>query len=217
MLTLAYVALAVLGCVYVVFAAFTGHAGHGDGGHGDAGHVDGGHAGHDSASADYGVSGGGHGHTHAGESHGAGFHFPFFSPLALATLFASVGAWGLIAKFGLHASDPTSIAIAVPAAFITAYAVTYLSWRLVTSSVGSSEIRLSQLEGAEGEVITPIPKGGLGEVAAHVGNQRFTSSAREADGGELPRGAFVRVVRMVGHTLVVRADKPAAASDKAVS
>jgi hypothetical protein len=52
-------------------------------------------------------------------------------------------------------------------------------------------------------VITPIPAGGIGEVAAIVKGQRFSGPAREQDGREVPRGAHVRVKAMVGTTLVV--------------
>ena len=56
------------------------------------------------------------------------------------------------------------------------------------------------------EVITPIPAGGVGEAAAVVHGERFTASAREVDGLEVPRGAIVTVVRYTGATLYVRAD-----------
>jgi membrane protein implicated in regulation of membrane protease activity len=131
------------------------------------------------------------------------FHFPFFSPLALATLFAAVGAYGLIALQGFGTGEGASLAIAVPAAFVTAYLVTYVGWRIISSSRGSSAIRLSALEGARAEVITPIPAGGIGEVAAIVQGQRFSGPAREQDGKEVPRGAHVTVKGMVGTTLVV--------------
>lgn len=149
------------------------------------------------------MDGQGHGSASAGDAAPAGFQFPFFSPLALATLFAAVGAYGLIALHGFGAGEGLSLAIAVPAAFATAYAVTYVGWRVVTSSQGSSTIRLKQLEGALAEVITPIPKGGVGEVAALVDGERFAGPAREEQGREVPRGARVRVREMVGTTLVV--------------
>jgi membrane protein implicated in regulation of membrane protease activity len=154
----------------------------------------------------YGVAGGGHGEASAGAGGGAAFHFPFFSPLALATLFAAIGAWGLIAKFGFGARDSVSLLVAVPAAFVTAYVVTYAGFRLVSSSRGSSAIRAGDLTDADAEVITPIPAGGVGEVAALVGGQRFTSMAREERGGAVPRGAMVKVVRMAGNTLIVTSD-----------
>ncbi len=196
MLTIAYIVFALLGCAYIVGAAFLGHLTEsGD----DAGHDAG-----SEAATDYGIEGSGHGHTSTGGGTAAGFHFPFFSPLALATLFAAIGAWGLIATFGFKVGDGLSLLIAVPAAFATAYAVTYAGYRLVSSSRGSSAIRVADLAGATAEVITPIPAGGVGEVAAIVGGQRFTATARETGGGAVARGAMVTVERMVGSTLIVR-------------
>jgi hypothetical protein len=197
MLTLAYVVLAVVGAAFVAYSALTGHFGDGVGAHADAS----GHAGPDTH---YGVEGTGHGSTKASDVTGTAFHFPFFSPLALATLFAALGAWGLIAQFGFHLADAGSLLLAVPAAVGTAYAVTYVGWRLVSGSRGSSEIRMADLAGARAEVITPIPAGGTGEVVALVGGQRFTAPAREAEGKELSRGSLVTVLR-VGPTLVVSA------------
>ena len=204
MLTLTYLALAVLGAGFLLFSVFVGHS---DAGGGD-GHADTGHAGHDGGDAhmDYGVDAGGHASASAHGPHAAEFHFPFFSPLALATLFACIGGYGLIALYGLRVEDASSILIAVPAAVVTAYLVTYAGWRIVGSSRGSSQIRLQDLAGAHAEVITPIPAGGLGEVAALVGGQRYTAPAREAHGKEVPRGAQVTVLKMVGSTLLVESN-----------
>jgi len=200
-LTVAYIALSVLGCGYVLVSAFLGHAG------------DSGGDGHDGSAAsshsDYGVEGTGHGATHASSGGAAAFHFPFFSPLALATLGAAIGAWGLIAQFGFRLPGDESLLVAVPAALVTAYLVSWASWRLVRGSRGTSAIRLAQLEGSPAEVTTPIPAGGVGEVAALVDGQRFTAPAREAEGGALSRGAAVTVVRMVGNTLLVTTRRPA--------
>lgn len=207
MLTLTYLTLAVLGCGYIVISAFLGHSdGDGsDGGHGDHG-GDGGDAAHPAAhgSNSYGVVKTGHGKVSASEGEAAAFHFPFFSPLALATLLASFGAFGLIALFGFKVSDGTSVLIALPAALVTAYAITYAGWRLASGSQGSNLIRTAEITGSLGEVVTPIPAGGLGEVVAMVRGQRFASSAREQEGREVARGAAVRVVGMIGSTLLVQ-------------
>lgn len=193
-----YLALSVLGAGYLLFSVFLGHSDIGDG---DGGADTGGDGG--DAHMDYGVDASGHASASAHGAHGAAFHFPFFSPLALATLFACIGGYGLIALYGFRVKDTTSILVAIPAALATAYLVTYAGWRIVGSSRGSSQIRLQDLAGAHAEVITPIPKDGLGEVAALVGGQRYTARAREAQGREVPRGAQVRVLKMVGSTLVV--------------
>lgn len=210
MLTLAYIVLAVLGCGYIVVSAFLGHlfefsdSGQGADGAGGGTHVQ-------SSTESYGLGthgsadGAGHGTATAQGVGGPEFHFPFFSPLALATLFAAIGSYGLIGLHGLKIGEGPSLLLAVAAAFATAYAITYLAFKMVTGSRASSMIRLGDLPGKLAEVTTPIPEGGLGEAVAMVGGQRFSASAREERGLPVPRGAAVTVVNVVGSTLVVRA------------
>jgi membrane protein implicated in regulation of membrane protease activity len=200
MMTLVYVAFAVLGAAYVLVSMFTGPA------HGDAtADAGAGEAGNGSP-ADVAYGDGGHGTASAG-GHATAFHFPFFSPLALATVFGAVGAYGLIALRGLGTSETASLLVAVPAGLVTAYLVTYVSWRLVRAASGSSQVRPAQLVGVRAEVLTPIPAGGIGEVAAMVEGQRFNAPAREVAGRAVARGQLVRVTEMVGGTLLVSIDE----------
>src|ERR1700688_2499127 len=216
LLTLVYMAFAGLGCLYVVLAAFLGHTAD-VGGHDSSGAGGGGHAadasGHASASGghpsvaghgDTAYGAGGHADVHATAPAAAGFHFPFFSPLALATVIAAIGGYGLIAKAAPGAGDGAQLAMAVPAAALTAYGVTYVGWRLVSGSTSSSLIRLEDLAGAAAEVTVPIPAGGVGEAMAVAGGQRYAAPAREVDGLAVARGATVTIVA-AGTTLVVRA------------
>ncbi len=200
MLTLTYILFAAAGCLYVLVAAFLGHA---------SDFVDFGHAGHAGAAGGQAQSGsygaGGHGSASAGTVGHTVFHFPFFSPLALATLVAAIGGFGLIGKYGLALGDGGSLLLAIPAAMAIAYLVTYVAFRLVAGSRASSVIRLDQIRGSEAEVTAPIPAGGVGEAVAMVGGQRYPAPAREADGGAVRRGAVVTVVGMAGPTLLVRA------------
>jgi hypothetical protein len=198
-----YIAFAVLGSGYVLVSAFLGHLGFEDSGHA-AGHGGGEHVHvHHAAGEQYGLAGQGHGSTSAGHSSGGGFHFPFFSPLAVSTLLAAVGGYGLIALHGFHTSDPVSLLLALPAAFVTAYGITYAAWRLASGSRSSSVIRMASMAGSPAEVTVPIPAGGVGEVVAMVDGQRFPAPAREVSGREVARGLSVRVVEMVGPTLIV--------------
>ncbi|MBV8202945.1 MAG: hypothetical protein JOZ15_20195, partial [Acidobacteria bacterium] len=129
---------------------------------------------------------------------------------ALATLVAAIGGYGLIAKFGLDAGDGASLAMAIPAALLTAYGVTYVGWRLVNASRASSVIDLEALTGRLAEITIPIPAGGVGEALAVTGGQRYAAPAREVDGAAVPRGATVIIVT-AGTTLMVRAGTAGAA------
>jgi membrane protein implicated in regulation of membrane protease activity len=203
MLVLGYVALAVLGAGYVLVSMILGHLG--DFGSHDAGASAGGAH---TATADYGVDQSGHGEATAGDGGAASFHFPFFSPLALATLAASIGGLGLVARFGFRLADAPSLLVAVPGALAVTYLVTWIAWRVASGSRGTSAIRAEALAGAPAEILTPIPAGGVGEAAAFVAGQRFTGPAREVDGREAARGAPVTVVRLSGSTLVVKLAAP---------
>lgn len=199
-LTLVYLAFATLGAGYIVVSSLLGHGLDTDSGPGGEHAAD--------TSMDYGTDGSGHGTALAGDHAPPAFHFPFFSPLALAALLGSVGAWGLIALRGFRTDEVTSLLIAVPAALATSYLVTYATWRVVQSSTGSSEIRLAQLRGARGEVLTPVPAGGVGEVALMVANQRFNAPAREEQGRPVGRGQLVVVKDVAGATVIVSAAPP---------
>lgn len=181
MLTTTFLALAVLGCGYIVFAAFFGQLT-------DVGGDGHGHDGHDAH--------GGHG--------GNDFHFPLFSPLALATLFSALGSYGLIAKYALALDDWPSLGVAFPAAFATAWGVAYLAFRIMRGARGTSSFKTSAFDGALAEVLTTIPEGGIGEIAAIVEGQRVTGPARHEAGTAISQGAAVTVVRMVGSTFLVR-------------
>ncbi len=86
----------------------------------------------------------------------------------------------------------------MPAALAITYVVTWVAWRLAVGSRGTSTIRPDQLVGVAAEIMTPIPAGGIGEVAALVAGQRFAGAAREVDGREVPRGTLVKVGALVG-------------------
>jgi membrane protein implicated in regulation of membrane protease activity len=198
MLVLGYIVLATLGAGYVLVSMLLGHVA-------DFGSTHAGSAGAThSASEGYGVDHSGHGQATAGDGGPAGFQFPFFSPLALATFFAAVGGLGLIASFGFELRDAKSLLVALPGAFVITYLVTWAAWRLASGSRGTSTILPGQLAGVPAEILTPIPRDGVGEAAAQVAGQRFTAPAREVDGNEVPRGAAVTVVRLSGSTLVVK-------------
>jgi membrane-bound ClpP family serine protease len=96
-----------------------------------------------------------------------------------------------------------SLAIAFPAAIVTAYLVTYVAWRVVRGSRGSSQIRLADLKGLSAEVITPIPARGVGEIVALVHGQRYTAPARSENDGPIARGVLVTIREFAGATVIV--------------
>lgn len=175
MLVLVYVAMAIGGCLLAIVFAA------------------------------FAVGHGGGGPMHHGPDAGDDGGFSLLSPMTVAILVASIGAYGLIARYGLGAGDDASVLIAVGAGIATAYGVGRTLWRATQASRASTAIPAAHFAGATGDVITAIPAGGIGEVAVIVDGQRYTSSARTADGTALAQGTPVTVVRLAGTTLLVSA------------
>lgn len=204
MFTVTCLVLAGLGCTYFLAALLLGHG------------FDSSDAGGDAHAAD--THGHGHGalHTVAGAARGAvstdtrrqaRFRFPLLSPLTLATLAATLGGLGLVVRHGLGFGETTSLVAALAGSVALTYVLTLVTWRLARTSRGTTVLYEDDFAGAPGEVLAPIPAGGLGEVAAVVFGQRYTGPAREVSGAALPRGERVIVLRREGATLVVSADR----------
>ena len=62
----------------------------------------------------------------------------------------------------------------------------------------SSESRVSTLIGHTASIVTPIPEGGVGEIAYVQGGSRYTAPARTEKGTPVPAGRSVRITGITG-------------------
>jgi membrane protein implicated in regulation of membrane protease activity len=76
--------------------------------------------------------------------------------------------------------------------------------RVLVAGQGSSAIRMSQVQGKKAEIIIPIPKDGLGQVAFVARGTRTTWSARSSDGEPIRGGAIVTIQAVTGNTVIVQ-------------
>jgi len=151
--------------------------------------------------------GGGHGDaTTGGTGHVGPLDLPLFSPTAIAGYLTGFGATGYGLVGGLGIDEPL---VHVPAALFGAavlgFGVAWGTVRLLQIGETDSAAYRAALVGRKGELTVGIPDGGVGEVAYLAGGTRSTAPARTADGGPLPRGTAVRIVRADDTTFVVRA------------
>jgi membrane protein implicated in regulation of membrane protease activity len=70
-------------------------------------------------------------------------------------------------------------------------------------SQGSSEVRQSDVIGLHAEVTVPIGENSPGQVSYQAKSGRMRSMAQSADGQPIPRGQFVRIVRIIGRQVLV--------------
>jgi len=180
---LVYLFCLVVGFVFVLGSAVLGHFG------GDHGHVDG---------------SGGHAEAGADSSDAPGVSL--FSPIVMAAFVAAFGAFGLIfSQFEATNSPVISAGLSMVCALLVAGTLVGLLRKLVRASDSSSESRVATLVGHEATVITPIPAGGVGEIAYVQAGSRYTSPAREESGTAVANGKEVKITRVIGSQFYVTA------------
>ncbi len=141
--------------------------------------------------------------------HDAGYEvggtLSFFSVRVLATFVMGFGAAGAIARY-YNASYLVSSLLGVGAG-IALSGLMYLVILIFIKQQASSVISTESLIGRAGNVTVPIDKAELGEVGVSVGGEYKIYSARSRDQTSIQKGWRVKVVRVIGTTLVVEQEK----------
>jgi hypothetical protein len=125
------------------------------------------------------------------------------SPITIASFVTSFGALGLIATQLFSVRDSVSLIFAAAGAAVIASGMFLFYSRVLVAGQGSSTVQLSDIRGSKAEVIIPIPKNGLGQVAIVARGSRTTWGARSVDGKPIASGMIVTVQAVTGDTLFV--------------
>jgi hypothetical protein len=125
------------------------------------------------------------------------------TPITIASFVTSFGGLGLISTQLLRIPDAFSLFFAGIGAACIAAGMFLFYLKVLVAGEGSSEIRWSDISGKAAEVIIPIPKNGVGQVAFVARGSRATWGARSADGKPIPRGTLVIIQQVVGNTVIV--------------
>jgi membrane protein implicated in regulation of membrane protease activity len=218
-----YLIFFLLGLGYATIAVLMGQllggheAAHDVGGHEAGGHEIGGHDvdhdfGHDvggheaGADADHDFGDHDAGHDHAVADVDMGEAMPTlspWSPVTIATFATAFGGTGLILdKIGMPAL--VSVPIAGGSGFVIAFGVFYLFYRVFSITQSTSSVSVRYAVGKHADVITPIPVGGVGEIAYVLGGRRFNVAARSEGNTAIPTGSNVIVSRIKGGSHYVR-------------
>ncbi len=120
------------------------------------------------------------------------------SMLAIASFVSAFGAFGLISVTLLDAGPAVSMIIALIAGTVIGL-LAQLFFVYILSNTISSEVHQAALVGMTGEITTPIPADGVGQIALVAKGARITYTARATDNQkEIHRGTPVRIERIVG-------------------
>ena len=135
---------------------------------------------------------------------GGPIQMPSLSPFVLASFITGFGAGGIISSLGFAVSIFVSILWATLGGFITGGAMQFIFGAILLRSQGSSEVRVSQMQGMQAEVTVPISEGGNGQIAFISQGRRVTFVARASDNSAISRGTQVEILRVVGGSAIVR-------------
>jgi len=119
----------------------------------------------------------------------------------LSTFITVFGGAGALMHYSFKAEAGTGLGVAVAAAFALSLLMALLLRKIVSSTQAGSEPTC--VTGLTAEVITPIPAGGLGEIAYVAKGARYVAPAREKGGGAVDKSAAVVIVESAGATCVV--------------
>jgi membrane protein implicated in regulation of membrane protease activity len=127
---------------------------------------------------------------------------PSISPMSISSFITAFGAFGLISSQLFGASAGTSLFFAGGGGLAVG-GIAQLIFIYVFSPQTSSLRRQQDIVGSTAEVITPIPDGGVGQIALVSRGARVTYSARTKSGSTFNQGDLVRVVELVGSVTFV--------------
>lgn len=131
-----------------------------------------------------------------------------FSPTVLASFVTAFGAFGLIfTRIPATRSVWLSAPLAVLGGVGIAAATLWLFNTIFHKTQSSSESRVATVVGLTASVITPIPEGGVGEIAYVQAGARYTAPARAEGNVAIGTNQPVRITRVVGTQFYVEAAK----------
>jgi membrane protein implicated in regulation of membrane protease activity len=180
---LVYLFCLALGFVFILVSAAMGHL------FGAHGHVTG---------------SGGHAEAGADSSDAPGVSM--FSPIVMAAFVTAFGAFGLIfSQFDFAKSPLVSAPLSIVCAMVVAYCLVTVLGKIMRAADSSSESRVASLTGMAATVVSPLPEGGVGEIAYVQGGTRYTAPAREQNGKPIAAGSAVTITRVVGTQFYITA------------
>jgi membrane protein implicated in regulation of membrane protease activity len=135
------------------------------------------------------------------------------SPITIASFVTSFGGIGVLATQFFEVDPRISLLWATGGAVIISGLMFLFYSQVLIRAQGSSEVRRGELIGLLGEVTVPIGETATGQVTYSTKAGRMSSMARSADGSAIPRGQFVKIVRMIGQLVIVKPIEPGAAEE----
>jgi hypothetical protein len=149
------------------------------------------------------IFGGDHDLGHDGDigDHDASGGPSIFSIRIMAAFLTAFGAGGVIAR-NYQFSHVAASAIGIACGVVMA-GIVYQFAKMLYAQQASTDLRMSGLVGAMGEVSVAIPQGGVGQITISAAGERTEHIARTADGRPVARGIPVTITGLGGDSVIV--------------
>ncbi len=149
------------------------------------------------------VSGGGHHDIPHAELHAGDHLLAFLRPTVVVSAITTFGGAGiLLSRYG-PASVVLGFLLALGAGIVMALLIYFFYIKPMRKTENSVGYSMNDLVGMTGEVLTPIPERGYGEVIVKVGASHTAQIAASFDNISIPSGSTVVVVQADRDTLYV--------------
>lgn len=125
------------------------------------------------------------------------------SPITVATFVTTFGGLGVLCTQFFNLDPRLSLVVATLGALVSSGLMYLFYSQFLIRSQASSELHRGELIGMQGEVTVPIGESATGQVTYETKAGRMSSMARSLDGSAIPRGQFVKIVRVIGSQVLV--------------
>lgn len=152
---------------------------------------------------------GAHGFDHGGVDHGGdighdGADMPSpFNPLVISSAITTFGVSGFIGKAAFNLTDIWSLVYSFGISVMIGAVIFFTVVKFMYSSQSNSSFSQADLVDTEAEVLTPVPRNGIGEIIYTVNGVRCSLPARSLYKEDLSRGDVVRIKDITGNVAIV--------------
>ncbi|HCT64370.1 MAG TPA: hypothetical protein DIC60_03715 [Lachnospiraceae bacterium] len=141
-----------------------------------------------------------HGFDHSSTDHGGEVgtdgieHISPFKPIVIGSFITVFGGMGVIGHYIFNIAALFLFVIALVSGLVVATIIFYVVVVTMYKNQGNSIISVQDLKRTIGDVITPIPANGVGEISYTTADSIYKSTARSLDGEEIAKGEKVIIV-----------------------
>jgi membrane protein implicated in regulation of membrane protease activity len=130
------------------------------------------------------------------------------SPITIATFVTVFGGLGVITLQFFDIDPRWSLLIATVGALACSALMFLFYSQVLIRAQSTTQVQRGELVGMEAEVTVPIGAASPGQVSYVTKAGRMSSMARSLDGQPIPRGQFVKIVRVMGPQVLVQPTMP---------